>query len=71
MLLNVAHQLKVITRAIESIPLHLTLPVVRLDDALGESWALPFQACTTYDVGLSPSKSSKVGADQVSLSTTF
>jgi hypothetical protein len=49
MLLNVANQLKVITRAIEATPLHLTLPIVRLDDALGESWALPFQACTTYD----------------------
>ncbi|KAL2212691.1 hypothetical protein CC79DRAFT_1393889 [Sarocladium strictum] len=49
MLLDMASQLKIITRAIENIPLHLTLPIVRLDDALGESWPLPFRACTTYN----------------------
>ncbi|KAF5581799.1 hypothetical protein FPCIR_9907 [Fusarium pseudocircinatum] len=34
--------------AIEAIPLHLTLDIVRLDDVHGQSWALPLQACTTW-----------------------
>ena len=42
--------LKSLVRAVEAIPLHLTLPIVRLDDALGESWALPYQACQTLRV---------------------
>lgn len=42
--------MKEILGAIEAIPLHLTLPIVRLDDALGESWALPYQACQTLQV---------------------
>ncbi|TVY64402.1 General transcriptional corepressor trfA [Fusarium oxysporum f. sp. cubense] len=49
MLLDITAQLKHIIRAIEAIPLHLTLDIVRLDDAHGESWALPLQACTTWD----------------------
>ncbi|KAL6364712.1 hypothetical protein LRP88_00683 [Fusarium phalaenopsidis] len=48
MLLGITNQLKRIMRAIEAIPLHLTLDIVRLDDAHGESWALPLQACRTY-----------------------
>ncbi|KAK0766523.1 hypothetical protein N5P37_000248 [Trichoderma harzianum] len=47
-LLNIASQMKRIIRAIEAIPLHLTLDIVRLDDALGESWALPIQACQSW-----------------------
>lgn len=39
-----------VIRAIEAIPLHLTLDIIRLDDALGESWGLPFQACTQWQV---------------------
>ena len=42
--------MKRLVRAVEAIPLHLTLAVVRLDDALGESWALPYQACRTLHV---------------------
>ncbi|RSL68999.1 hypothetical protein CEP54_002571 [Fusarium duplospermum] len=49
LLLDITGQLKRILRAIEAIPLHLTLDIVRLDDAHGESWALPLQACRTYD----------------------
>ncbi|RYO84451.1 hypothetical protein DL764_009326 [Monosporascus ibericus] len=49
MLLNITSQLKRIVRAIETIPLHLTLDIVRLDDALGVSWGLPFQACGTFN----------------------
>ncbi|RGP66295.1 transcriptional corepressor ssn6 [Fusarium sporotrichioides] len=41
--------LKHIMKAIEAIPLHLTLDIVRLDDAHGESWALPLQACHTWE----------------------
>ena len=37
--------MKRMVKAVEAIPLHLTLAIVRLDDALGESWALPYQAC--------------------------
>ncbi|KAL6699471.1 hypothetical protein J3F84DRAFT_185442 [Trichoderma pleuroticola] len=47
-LLNIASQMKRVIRAIEAIPLHLTLDIVRLDDALGESWALPIQACQSW-----------------------
>ena len=36
--------------AVEALPLHLTLAIVRLDDALGESWALPYRVCQTFDV---------------------
>jgi len=50
MLLNIHQTMKRIARAIEAIPLHLTLPILRFDDALGESWALPFQACVQWDV---------------------
>ncbi|PTD11255.1 hypothetical protein FCULG_00002822 [Fusarium culmorum] len=49
-LLEISGQLKQILKAIEAIPLHLTLDIVRLDDAHGESWALPLQACRTWDV---------------------
>ncbi|KAF4336870.1 hypothetical protein FBEOM_9250 [Fusarium beomiforme] len=50
MLLDITAQLKHIIRAIEAIPLHLTLDIIRLDDAHGESWALPLQACTTWEL---------------------
>ena len=46
--------MKRLVRAVEAIPLHLTLPIVRLDDALGESWALPYQACQTLHVFIIP-----------------
>jgi hypothetical protein len=49
-LLDISSQMKRMIRAIESIPLHLNLDIIRLDDALGESWALPFQACTKWRV---------------------
>ena len=46
--------MKRLVRAVEAIPLHLTLPIVRLDDALDESWALPYQACRTLHVFTTP-----------------
>ncbi|EWG38526.1 hypothetical protein FVEG_01719 [Fusarium verticillioides 7600] len=51
MLLDIRVQLKHIISAIEAMPLHLTLDIVRLDDVHGESWALPLQACRTWEVG--------------------
>lgn len=51
MLLDIAAHMKSLARAIESIPLHLSVDIIRLDDALGESWGLPFQACQTWEVG--------------------
>lgn len=50
MLLNIQETMRRMVQLIESIPLHISLPIVRLDDALGESWALPFQACSDYMV---------------------
>lgn len=41
--------MKRIIKSIEAIPLHLTVGIVRLDDALGESWGLPIQACGDWD----------------------
>jgi hypothetical protein len=50
MLLDIHANVKKKLRAIEAIPLHLTLDIVRFDDALGDSWALPYQACTEWHV---------------------
>ncbi|KAI1411106.1 hypothetical protein F5Y13DRAFT_201635 [Hypoxylon sp. FL1857] len=47
-LLNIASHMKRIQRAIDAIPLHLSVDIIRLDDALGETWGLPFQACGTW-----------------------
>ncbi len=49
-LLDIHAMIKRLVRAVEAIPLHLTLAIVRLDDALGETWALPYQACQTLHV---------------------
>lgn len=51
-MLDIHNHMKRILKAIEAIPLHLTLDIVRFDDALGESWALPFQACTRWEVSV-------------------
>ena len=50
MLLNIQATMRRIAQGIESIPLHLSLPIIRFDDALGESWGLPFQACSDFMV---------------------
>lgn len=50
MLLNIQETMRRMVQLIESIPLHLSLPIIRLDDALGQSWALPLQACSNYTV---------------------
>ena len=54
-LLDIHAMMKRLVRAVEAIPLHLSLGIVRLDDALGESWALPYQACQTFQVHTSSS----------------
>lgn len=54
MLVDMRTQMRRVVRAIEAIPLHLSLDIVRLDDALGQSWALPFQACTDWVVSVFP-----------------
>jgi hypothetical protein len=48
--LDIHTKMKRVLRAIDAIPLHLSLDIVRFDDALGESWALPFQACKHWAV---------------------
>ncbi|OTA90110.1 hypothetical protein M434DRAFT_14144 [Hypoxylon sp. CO27-5] len=47
-LFDITRQMKRIAKAIEAIPLHLSVDIIRLDDALGEIWGLPFQACSTW-----------------------
>ncbi|KAK4160655.1 hypothetical protein QBC43DRAFT_325015 [Cladorrhinum sp. PSN259] len=47
-LLDLRNNMRSLAQSIDSIPLHLKLPLIRFDDALGESWAIPFQACTTW-----------------------
>ena len=49
-LLDTHTMMKQLVRAVEAIPLHLALGIVKLDDALGESWALPYQACQIFTV---------------------
>ena len=58
-MLDIHAMIKRLVRAVEAIPLHLTLAIVRLDDALGESWALPYQACQTLEVLDAPQRVSK------------
>ena len=48
--MDIHAMMKRLIRAVEAIPLHLTVGIVRLDDALGESWGLPYQACQTLEV---------------------
>ncbi|EWZ87338.1 hypothetical protein FOWG_09225 [Fusarium oxysporum f. sp. lycopersici MN25] len=48
-LLDIRVQLKHIISAIEVIPLHLTLDIVRVNDVHGESWTLPLQTCRTWE----------------------
>ncbi|KAK0618888.1 hypothetical protein B0T14DRAFT_565795 [Immersiella caudata] len=47
-LMHIASQMKRFLRAIDAIPLHLNVDIVRLDDALGDTWGLPLQACGSW-----------------------
>ena len=49
-ILDIHSMVKSILRAIEAIPLHLTLPLIRVDDAFGWPCLLPLEACQTYEV---------------------
>ncbi|KAM5385270.1 hypothetical protein ACJZ2D_001231 [Fusarium nematophilum] len=51
-ILEVRREMQKLTQIVESIPAHISLPIVRFDDLDGQSWALPFQACQTWDVFL-------------------
>lgn len=50
LLLHIANQMKRVVQAIEAIPRHVDVDVVRRDDALGDTWGLPFQACRSWNV---------------------
>ena len=49
--------MKRIIQAIEAIPLHLTLNIVRFDDSKGASWPLPYEASRTRAVSSFPTSS--------------
>jgi hypothetical protein len=42
--------MKRVVQVIEAMPRHLNVDIIRLDDALGETWGLPLQGCSTWDV---------------------
>jgi len=50
MLLDIRRNMADISRALEAMPNHVNLPIVRFEDVFGESWALPFQACSEQRV---------------------
>ncbi|KAG7294396.1 hypothetical protein NEMBOFW57_004467 [Staphylotrichum longicolle] len=45
LLLHIADQMKRVVQVIEAMPRSLGVDIIRLDDALGETWGLPLQAC--------------------------
>ncbi|KAI0836303.1 hypothetical protein F5Y06DRAFT_106769 [Hypoxylon sp. FL0890] len=47
-LLDFSRQMKRIAQAMETIPLHLNVDIIRFDDAWGGTWGLPLQACGTW-----------------------
>ncbi|KAK0702829.1 hypothetical protein B0H67DRAFT_449163, partial [Lasiosphaeris hirsuta] len=47
-LLHITNQMKRVVRVIDAIPLHVDVDIVRLDDALGDTWGLPLQACRSW-----------------------
>ncbi|KAK4675721.1 hypothetical protein QC764_0081020 [Podospora pseudoanserina] len=49
LLLHIANQMKRVVQAIEAIPRHVDVDVVRRDDALGDTWGLPLQACRSWN----------------------
>ncbi|KAK3384053.1 hypothetical protein B0T24DRAFT_688964 [Lasiosphaeria ovina] len=48
MLLDIRNNIQRLTQAVNRIPLQLNIQFIRFDDALGESWALPFQLCEQW-----------------------
>ncbi|CAK7212854.1 hypothetical protein SEUCBS140593_001648 [Sporothrix eucalyptigena] len=47
-LLDIRKEMKRLARSIDTMPIHIGLELIRFDDMFGESWALPFQACTEW-----------------------
>ncbi|KAK4157975.1 hypothetical protein C8A00DRAFT_29046 [Chaetomidium leptoderma] len=49
LLLDIASQMKRVVHAIEAMPRSLGVDIIRLDDALGDTWGLPLQACGSWE----------------------
>jgi hypothetical protein len=50
LLLQIANQMKRVMDVLEAMPRALGVNIIRLDDALGETWGLPLQACESWRV---------------------
>lgn len=48
--------MKRVIQAMEAMPRQLDVDIIRLDDALGETWGLPLQACVSWDVSFQASR---------------
>ncbi|KAK0733204.1 hypothetical protein B0T26DRAFT_669632 [Lasiosphaeria miniovina] len=48
-LLDIQNNIQRLTQAVNRVPLQLSIQFIRFDDALGESWALPFQLCEQWE----------------------
>ncbi len=55
LLLHIASQMKRVVDTLEAMPRGLGVSIIRLDDALGDTWGLPLQACESW--GVSPHSS--------------
>ena len=55
LLLHIASQMKRVVDTLEAMPRGLGVSIIRLDDALGETWGLPLQACESWEVSPHPS----------------
>ena len=49
-MLGIHATLKRIARAVDAIPLHIGLDIIRVEDALGDSLGIPFMACRDITV---------------------
>lgn len=49
-LLDIRREMKRLAQSIDAMPVQIGLELIRFDDMYGESWALPFQACTEWQV---------------------
>ncbi|KAK0654833.1 hypothetical protein B0T16DRAFT_318731 [Cercophora newfieldiana] len=49
LLLHIASQMKRVLQVVEAMPRQLNVDVIRLDDALGQTWGLPLQGCSTWE----------------------
>ena len=52
LLLHISSQMKRVVDTLEAMPRGLGVSIIRLDDALGDTWGLPLQACESW--GVSP-----------------